>query len=126
MAFATLAELEARYEPLTDPLDIAKAEALLDDASVMLASLVKVDSDDEQQAAALKVVTCAMVKRAMAASSSGFLGMTQGSITADIYTQSATLSNPSGDLYITKPEKRMLGMIQPFIGSIPAKVGWCG
>lgn len=50
-------------------------------------------------------IVCDMVKRAM---SSVDAGLTQVSETAGPFTQSRTFSNPSGDLYLTKAEKRQL------------------
>lgn len=125
MAFATVEDLEARWKPLTEEQEEV-AEALLDDASALVSSQVQVDPDDDAQAALLKYVVCAMVKRAMTPSDSGAVGITQGSMSADIYSQSWTYSNPSGDLYLSATEKKALGIGAGFMGSIPAEIhaGW--
>ena len=124
MAYATVDDLEARWHTLT-ATERERASVLLEDAAVLLESLVDVDETDERQAAQLKTVSCSMVKRAMAASDEMF-GVTQGTISADIYSQSYTFSNPGGDLYLTSTEKKLLGISGGFIGSIPAAVGWSG
>lgn len=119
MAFATVDDLESRWKPLTEDQQEV-AEALLDDASAIVSTMVDVNPDDAEQAALLKYVVCAMVKRAMAPIDGGTAGITQGSMTADIYTQSWTFSNPSGDLYVSATEKRALGVGSGFYSSIPA------
>ena len=122
MAFATVADLEARWRPLTeDEQEIAST--LLDDAAVMLASTVTIDPDDSQQESLLRVISCAMVRRAMNTMSAGTMGVTQGSITADVYSQSWTFSNPGGDLYLTKRELKALGVGAGFFAAIPPAIG---
>lgn len=108
MAYADVSDLEVRWRTLTTD-EQARAEALLDDASAMLDAYVTVDETDEQQAKLLKIVTCNMVERAM--STGGDLyGVTQQSMTAVGFTQQFSYANPTGDLYISKAEKRMLGI----------------
>lgn len=108
MAFATVQDLESRWRDLTDDEE-ARAEVLLSDAAVYLSSLVVVDPENEQQAEALKIVSCNIVHRMMNVTDDLF-GVTEGTMTADIYTQRYTYSNPNGNMYITKQEKRMLGI----------------
>lgn len=55
----------------------------------------------------LRRVTCAAVIRAL--QSGDMAGVTQSSQTAGPFSQSWSYSNPSGDLYLTKQEKRSLG-----------------
>lgn len=126
MAFATIEDLQARWSGIAGQgFDEEIAATLLDDASVMLTSLVDVDPEDELQAEALKIVACKMVIRAMTSMASDAYGVTQQSIHADIYTQSWTYANSQGDLYLTKAEKKMLGISSgSYIGEIPASVGW--
>ena len=108
MAYADVSDLEARWRTLTED-EQARAAVLLDDASAMLAAAVMVDESDMQQDTLLKIVCCNMVQRSMSTGDDMF-GVSQQSITAGPYTQSFNYSNPSGDLYITKSEKRMLGI----------------
>ena len=65
-----------------------------------------------------------MVNRALMASTSDALGVSNASYTMGPFSQSATFSNPSGDLYLTANERRMLGAGATAIGSMRAKVGW--
>lgn len=123
MAYATVSDIEARWHTLT-PSESAKAATLLDDAAAILDTLAVFDSSDPDVAANLKIVSCNMVIRAMSSSADTF-GMSQGSMTAGPYTQSWTFANPSGDMYLTKMEKRLLGITQGYIGSIRPKVGPC-
>lgn len=119
MAYATVADIEARWRPLS--LDEqARATALLDDAAAIIDSLTSVGEDDLHAA---KIVSCDMVIRSMSASAYDTYGVSSASMTAGPYTQSMTYSNPSGDMYLTKLEKRMLGISSSYIGSIRAKVG---
>jgi hypothetical protein len=109
MAYADVSDLEARWRELTED-EQERAAVFLDDASAMLAASATVDESDEQQAALLKIVVCNMVQRSMSTSSGDAYGVSQQSITAVGFTQQYTYSNPTGDLYITKAEKRMLGI----------------
>ena len=120
MAYATYEDVEARWRPLSSD-EQSRATVLLGDAASILDSLVKVDEDDDAQAELLKVVSCDMVIRAMAAAADTF-GVTQSSMTAGPYTQSWSYANPSGDLYLTKLEKRLLGIASGYIGSIEPEI----
>jgi hypothetical protein len=108
MAYADVSDLEVRWRTLTDD-EQARAEALLDDASAMLDAYITVDETDEKQLNLLKIVVCNMVERAMSTSGDMY-GVTQHSMTAIGFTQQFSYANPTGDLYITKAEKRMLGI----------------
>lgn len=109
MAFAVVKDVEDRWRDL-DETEEARATVLLDDASAMLSSLVEVDAGDAAQAALLKTVCCSMVIRAMSAVESDMFGVTQQTMTAGPYTQMRSFSNPSGDMYLTKMERRLLGV----------------
>ena len=108
MAYADVSDLEVRWRTLTDD-EQARAEALLDDASAMLDAYTTVDETDEKQMQLLKIVVCNMVERAMS-TGGDIYGVTQQSMTAGPYAQTFSYANPTGDLYITKTEKRMLGI----------------
>ena len=108
MAYADVSDLEVRWRTLTDD-EQARAEALLDDASAMLDAYMTVDEADKKQMQLLKIVTCNMVERAMSAGGDMY-GVTQQSMTAVGFSQQLSYANPTGDLYITKAEKRMLGI----------------
>ena len=108
MAYADVSDLEVRWRTLTDD-EQARAEALLDDASAMLDAYITVDETDEKQLNLLKIVVCNMVERAMSTGGDMY-GVTQQSMTAVGFSQQFSYANPTGDLYITKAEKRMLGI----------------
>lgn len=117
MAFADVSDLESRWRELSTDEE-ARANVLLGDASAMLSALVEVDSSDYEQSELLKMVCCDMVIRAMSATAADAFGVSQTSMTAGPYTQSFSYSNPSGDMYLTKLEKRLLGITTSYIGSI--------
>ena len=117
MAFADVSDIESRWRELSTDEE-ARATTLIDDASAMLSALVEVDETDEEQAELLKMVCCNMVIRAMSASEYDAFGASQMSMTAGPYTQQWTYSNPSGDMFITKMEKRLLGISTSYIGTI--------
>lgn len=107
-SFATIADLEARYKPLTDQAD--KARILLEDATQLIKDLVpswETSSSPETR----RRITCDMVRRALSAEGilgDGLSGVSQTSETAGGFSQSYTFSNPTGDLYLTRQEKRIL------------------
>lgn len=119
MAFATVADLEARWRDLSDAEE-ARASVLLDDAAAYLQSLVEVDPDDEVQAANLKMVSCNMVKRAMSSAASDAFGVTNATATMGPFSQQVAYANPSGDMYVSKSERAILGIGTATIGSIRA------
>ena len=122
MAFADVTDVAARWRAL-DANEQAKANVLLGDASAMLSKLVDVDFNDARQMASLKSVCCSMVIRAMSASQSDTFGMSQTTMTAGPYSQSASFANPSGDMYLTKMERKLLGINAAVIGTIPPVIG---
>lgn len=117
MAFATSNDLEVRWRTLTDA-EAERADVLLGDAAVYLSALVGIDPEDENQQEALKIVSCNMVQRAMVASANNAFGVSEARIQADIYSQTMTYANPSGDLYLTAAEKRLLGITGSYLTSI--------
>lgn len=117
MAFATSDDIAARWRSLTSA-EAERAEVLLEDAATYLSAYVVVDEDDEQQASALKIVSCSMVIRAMLAAQNNVFGVTEQSISADIYSQTMRYQNPNGDLYLTASEKRLLGITSSYLTSI--------
>lgn len=111
-AYATVDQLEARWRPLTDP-EIATAEILLDDASVQVRAEVpdlakRIEAGDTDLLSAAIRVECAMVKRAMSVADGGY-GVTSTQETQGPFSRTFQYSNPMGDLYLTKTERRLLG-----------------
>lgn len=117
MAYATVEDLESRWKVLTDA-EQATAETLLEDAATYLNALVAVDPEDETQMQILKMVSCSMVQRSMIAQQNDSFGIKQQTISADIYSQSVTYSNPTGDFYLTGSEKRLLGITGSYLASL--------
>lgn len=120
MAYATLEDIEARRGAL-DPDDEEKATALLEDAAVILDALVVIDGTEEQETL-LNLVSCNMVIRALSTTPDAY-GVSSLSTTAGVYSESLQYSNPSGDMYLTKLEKRLLGITTSYIGYIRPIIG---
>ena len=122
MAFADVSDIENRWRELTtDEQD--RASVLIDDASAMLAAQVEIDAADTAQIELLKIVTCSMVIRAMSATEADSYGANSMTMTAGPYSQSWNYSNPTGDMYLTKYEKKLLGITSGYIGTIRPKIG---
>lgn len=110
--FAIPDDLAARWRPLS-ATERATAETLLGDASAYIR--VEVSDVDERIAAVPqcldpavpRMIVCAMVKRAMLAPvDQGAAAAVQQ--TAGPFSQSTTFANPTGDLYLTSRERKML------------------
>lgn len=120
-AFATVDDLEARWRPLTED-EQERAETLLLDASVYImvqldAAGISYTNPTELMEDALTAVTCSVVRRAMD-QPQGYTGITQYTQSAVGYSESMSYSNPNGDLYLTKAEKKALGLGSGVYGSI--------
>jgi len=101
MAYAQVSDL------ICEVNDQTAAAALIDRASRIIDVACGSKTPDANIA---KDVCCAMVERVLAAYDADLIGIKQASETAGPYTWSGTYSNPGGDLYITKSEKRSLGI----------------
>lgn len=125
-AYATLEDLQSRWRPLSAD-EQQRATTLLSDAAVKIAlackqSSVAIDVADSLQSEALKAINCEMVKRAMM-SPIDMPPMSSFAQTAGSYSESQTYVNPTGDLYMTLGEKKMLGIGTQKMGSIPPLIG---
>ena len=108
MAYATVEDVQARMTRTMSTSEQAICATLLDDAAVQIDSY-----DHNDKADALKTVSCRMVIRALGDGESDIpTGATQGSMSGLGYSQSWTISSggSAGELYISKTEKRMLGV----------------
>lgn len=111
--FATTDDLAARWRPLS-PAEETRAAVLLADASAIVrAEFPDVDGRLGAVPPTLDVaipglVVCSMVKRAMVATAD-MAGVSSQQQSAGPYSLGLTFANPTGDLYITKAERRMLG-----------------
>lgn len=108
MAYATPQDIMARTGSTMTQTEQIRCSNMLDDAAIIIDSY-----NPNATADAKKVVSCRMVIRASGngADAGVPLGATQGSMSALGYSQSWTIgSNGStGELYLSKLEKRLLG-----------------
>lgn len=119
MAYATVAEVAAGFRTLTE-VEEAKCAALLDEADILIDAVA-----DTADSNVKNVVERRMVRRALGDSAGAQvpLGATQGSMSALGYSQSWTISNgSSGELYLSKSEKTMLGISNKIGMSYPYEV----
>ena len=122
-AFATTQQLEAGWRPLTDT-ERHRAKKLLDDAAVIIRAEFPrgYDFADLELIDALGVVSCNMVRRALATPlTSAPVSSTQ--VTAGPYQETLTYANPAGDMYLTGTDRKMLRLGTSRIGSIQAHIG---
>lgn len=108
MVYATVQDVEDRWRPLS-AADAARAAVLLEDAAVEIDSACP-PTDPLTDAEARLIVSCRMVKRAMA-TPGGVDGVGVESVQAGAgpFQQTQRFVNPSGDLYLTKADRRLLG-----------------
>ncbi len=112
--FATVSELEARWRTLSTD-EKTRATALLEDASYMILARCEtaatVDDGDtagrSQRESVLRSIVCAMVQRSMLAGDAT-PGVKTTQETAGPFSQSFTFANPTGDLYLTAGELKLL------------------
>lgn len=106
MAYATVADVQARMatEMTEDQQNICAN--LLDDAAVIIDAF-----NVEAEADTKKLVSIRMVQRSMSVDSDIPMGATQGSMSALGYSQSWTMGTNTtvGELYLSKLEKELLG-----------------
>lgn len=106
MAVVSVEDLEARWRGLSgDERD--RAGVLIEDAMSLVADECPRWSQADE--ATIRRVVCAVVKRAMQAPDDAMGAVQSGQVTAGPFQQQYTLANPSGDLYLTKAERRQLG-----------------
>ena len=105
--FATAEDYEVRYGEVEDA---ARVSALLQDATNVIARQpgFAMRDGDETWVGVLETVTCAMVHRSLM--SGAYAGLSNVSQGAGGYTASAAVYNPGGDLYLTRNERRALGL----------------
>lgn len=107
MAYATVADVQARMSTTMDTTQQNICSNLLDDAAVMI-DLYNANASADVK----KIVSIRMVQRAIGVDSDIPLGATQGSMSALGYSQSWTMGSNTtvGELYLGKAEKQMLGV----------------
>lgn len=120
MAYAEVVDLEDRWRTLSSP-DQERASVLLGDAAVRLDALCPPSTPPTQQELdARLIVSCEMVKRAMA-TPGGVDGIGVNSVQAGAgpFQQTQQFSNPTGDLYLTKADRALLGCGQQVAFTVP-------
>jgi len=121
MAYATVTDLEARWRALSGA-EKTRAGVLLDDAATRIDAACPPPAElTDQQSAARLIVSCEMVKRAMAAGDAGVVGVTSVQQGAGPYQQTTQFANPTGDLYLTKQDKQLLGCGRAVAFTIPMR-----
>lgn len=109
-----VSDLELRWRPLSTA-EKARARVLLNDASAVLRSEVR-DLDarlaSEPPTASsdlVRMVLCSVVKRAMLVGEES-AGVETATEANGPFSQSVKFTNPDGNLYLTKAERKMLGI----------------
>lgn len=108
---ATVDDYERRYGPSADPDRLA--EALMDASRLIAAECAAggVDVDAPENADVLMQVCRSCAARAVQSDAAGVpLGVTQFSQGAAGFSESWSMANPSADVYLTKAERRILGL----------------
>ena len=108
MAYATVQDIEDRTTREISGSELDVCQTLLDDVAILIDAYNSAASTD-----AKKVVSCRVVIRALGSGSDNGvpMGASQGSMSALGYSQSWTLGSggSSGELYLSKTEKQLLG-----------------
>lgn len=107
MAYATVADVQARMTRTMTTDEQTVCATLLDDAGVLI-DAYRVSASDE----AKKIVSCRMVQRAFGTDVDIPMGATQGSMSGLGYSQSWTIGTGGsvGELYLSKTDKQYLGV----------------
>ncbi len=107
MSYATVKDVKQRSGRELAEVEEKRCLVLLEDAAVIVDAYNEAASAD-----AKKLVSCTMVIRAMGdGEASQFpIGSTQGTVSALGYSQTFTMgSGSTGELYLTRLEKKLLG-----------------
>lgn len=122
-AFATVSDYEGRYGAADDQ---ARVALLLEDATALLLSAYERHYGSEYEEGAhaafdrnARAVCCAVVSRSLNVPT-GMEGVSQLSQTAGSYSASATFSNPTGDMFVTKGDYKRLGIYGNTLRAIDA------
>lgn len=108
MAYATWEDVQDRWRTLT-PDEQSMATTLLEDAVVELdAACPPSDPPTEHELAVRKIVSVRMVKRSMAGPAGG-IGVNSVQMGAGPYQETYQYTNPQGDMYLTKADRKLLG-----------------
>lgn len=119
MAYATVEDVQKRMTRTLSQDEETVCATLLEDAGILI------DQECDSDNVAVKgIVSCRMVIRAIGDGSDMTVpvGATQGSMSALGYAQSWTINSGSvGELYLSKADRRMLGMSNTIGGYSPVE-----
>ena len=109
MKYAEVLDVEAGFRSLSGD-EAVRCDAMLEEAAVIIDAYNK-----EAAADAKELVSCRMVRRQLGSGEGDAItfptGATQGSVAALGYSQSWTMNSGSvGEMYLSKLEKRLLGI----------------
>ena len=104
--FATVEELQLRWPDMPAGAE-DHAQVLLEDASQFILDVCP--SAALASANTRRRVVCAVVRRSIEAQSSPGMGMETFQATSGPFTSSYTPTNPHGDFYLTRSERKALG-----------------
>ena len=126
--FATLDEFKARWPDFPAGAD-AHATILLEDASQFI--LDTVPAAETATASTRRRIVCDVVRRSMSAAASDTAGFDTFQAGGGPFQFGGKVSNPNGDFYLTKQERKALGdgRQQAFgvslSGAATAHLPWC-
>lgn len=119
MAHVNVSDLELRWKPLSEDEKV-RASVLIEDAEALISALGA--NLDEVSLSVLIPIVCSVVKRAMPDQGDGS-AIESLQKSAGPFSETFKFANPSGDMYLTKLEKRQLGISQQRIGMIAPRIG---
>lgn len=117
--FATIYQLKERWPDLP-PADEELAKTMLADASTIIQASLPADHTVSSQM--LTLVVCQMVRRALATSSVPE-GVTSVSQTVGPFNTQMGFSSSSNNLYLTRAEKKLLGIGQQRASTVDLLAG---
>ena len=114
--FATVAELQQRWQDLNAD-EQARAKVTLQDATAYIMTLCKQsgvelptpDKPDGLMSQNLKSVCCGIVRR-MLSSADALAGVKSSQTMTGPFMETFSYENPTGDMYLTAAEKKLLGI----------------
>ncbi len=119
--YATVEDVAAGFREI-EASEQPKCYALIEEAGVIV-DAIAINADESRK----RIVVCRMVRRALGSGevATAPMGSTQGSVSALGYSQSWTLGGgaSTGELYIGKTERQLLGLGNKIGASNPYKIG---
>lgn len=117
--FATVDELRKRWKGMPDGIE-EEVQVALEDASQFILDIAP--AARKARANTRRRIVCAAVKRSMDTPEES-VGVSQLQMGAGPYQQSRSFANPHGDFYLTKLEKKALGVTKQRAGEVDMLAG---